>query len=431
MKYVYSISIVLFLSVFSLAIDAYHVFDTYNRPYGQLSPYGLTRQTPEHIVRIPTSTLTEVISLDRGLLFDSCKWDYIVYGYADAIFDYQHGWNGDKKFFSLNEFLASAYRDVCGGTLHARALLSLEPGTVGKCGYPLLFATGGTADCITLLCDRFHTRDFFSELALTYAYPVKTNGLLFGYVGYPGVPCLGPLPEQLISSFYIPEGRLTQKWLDSAYTSFGVITGGFQGKRMRIEGSVFTGNEPDEKHWGFERPHMRSASARISVFPTHNWIGQVGYGFIHSPDQLEPDVDIHRITATVSYLASTDTTVFQVLGAWGINIYSPGDLSNALLLESSFNWCNKHILFGRFEHVEPCDLLAREACCDAQSFMCASNVRTVNKLLGGYRYQIPTQYHLLWSAGFSAGVALPDQVLERAYGRNLFSYFLFVRVELI
>jgi hypothetical protein len=58
------------------------------------------------------------------------------------------------------------------GRLGFRAMLSAEPLTIEREGYPLLLQTGETADGRTPLIDRQHPHDLFMELAAIYSLPV-------------------------------------------------------------------------------------------------------------------------------------------------------------------------------------------------------------------------------------------------------------------
>ena len=69
-------------------------------------------------------------------------------------------------------------------------------------------------------------------------------------------------------------------------------------KNFKLEGNTFTGREPDENRYDFERPRFDSASVRLSWNPTSDlWALQVSHGYIKSPEELHPKTKIHRTTA--------------------------------------------------------------------------------------------------------------------------------------
>src|SRR6185369_5423437 len=189
------------------------------------------------------------------------------------------------------------------GVLGLRGMFTLEPATIGKSGYPLLLQTGETANGSTPLIDRQHPHDLFMELAASYSLPVRETDRAFVYLGLPGEPALGP-PTFMhrFSGMDNPEAPITHHWLDSTHISYGVATVGYIfNDIVKVEGSIFTGREPDQSRWDIETPKMDSQSLRVQVNPTKDWSLQASYGHINSPEQLEPDVDQDRITASVTY----------------------------------------------------------------------------------------------------------------------------------
>ena len=180
-------------------------------------------------------------------------WLIMVHGFIDGVYDYQGGPRGDKKFFSPNMFMAMGERPLGPGKFGVRTMLSLEPASIGKTGYPLLLQTGETADGVNPLIDRQHPHDLFMELAATYSLPVGDEKSVFGYFGYPGEPALGP-PTFMhrFSGMDIPEAPITHHWLDSTHVTFGVATLGYIWKQFKIDGSIFTGREPDQNRWNFD-----------------------------------------------------------------------------------------------------------------------------------------------------------------------------------
>jgi hypothetical protein len=87
--------------------------------------------------------------------------------------------------------LGLAERPLGDGSFGVRALLSPDR-FMGKSGYPLLLASGETADGRHHLIDRQHPHDLFMELAATYSHPLSATSSVFLYAGLPGEPALGP-----------------------------------------------------------------------------------------------------------------------------------------------------------------------------------------------------------------------------------------------
>ena len=98
-------------------------------------------------------------------------WSTMVHGYVTLVHDDQGGPRGDQKTFVASMFMGMGQRELAGGTLTLKAMGSLDP-LMGKSGYPLLLATGETADGRTELVDRQHPHDAFMELSATYSHPL-------------------------------------------------------------------------------------------------------------------------------------------------------------------------------------------------------------------------------------------------------------------
>lgn len=151
---------------------------------GMYGPYPVSREASG------TSWQPQA-ALHEGLHITKHSWMLMLHGFADIIYDYQDGPRGDTKFFSSNMVMATARRSLGPGIFGVRMMLSLEPGTIGKEGYPLLLQTGETANGTTPLIDRQHPHDLFMELAGTYSVSSGTRSI-FIYGGLPGEPALGP-----------------------------------------------------------------------------------------------------------------------------------------------------------------------------------------------------------------------------------------------
>ena len=120
--------------------------------------------------------------------------------------------------------------------------------------------------------------------------------------GCPGEPAFGPpafmhRPAAMAS----PEAPITHHWLDSTHITFGVLTAGWVQGRWKLEASQFTGREPDEDRYDIERPRMDSTALRASWNPGDNWSLQASWADVESPEQLEPEVDEERLSASVLY----------------------------------------------------------------------------------------------------------------------------------
>ena len=310
-------------------------------------------------------------------------WMTMTDGFVYLVADRQTGPRGDDKVFAQSMGMLMAQRRLGMGTLGLRGMVSLDPATMGRSGYPLLLASGETADGQTPLIDRQHPHDFFMELAASYSVPLGQSSSVFVYGGPVGEPALGPGTfMHRFSARRNPEAPLTHHWFDSTHITFGVLTVGGTLGPFKAEASTFNGREPDQSRWNIETRTFDSWSTRLTFNPTPQWSFQVSYADLDSPEQLEPDKSILRSTASASYHAQTSMGEWQTTLAWGRNDKREPSESNkvdAWALESTLVIGKRHTVFGRFERVEQDELFTDPSPLAGQTF-------TVQKATLGYIY---------------------------------------------
>ena len=265
---------------------------------GMYGPYAMSREASGTAWQ-PEAAAHEGLHLMRG------PWMLMLHGYADLVYDRQGGPRGREKVVSDNMLMAMASRALGGGTLGLRTMLSAEPATIGKTGYPLLLQTGETADGVSPLIDRQHPHDLFMELAGSWSI-ARGDHSAFLYAGLPGEPALGP-PAFMhrFSGSELPEAPITHHWLDSSHITFGVVTLGAISGNVKLEGSRFHGREPDQERWNIETPKLDSHSFRATWNPSAVWSLQASHGRLHSPEQIEPGMNTDRTTLSVMLDRST------------------------------------------------------------------------------------------------------------------------------
>jgi hypothetical protein len=278
-------------------------------------------------------------------------WQLMGHAMLWGIYDTQSGPRGGDKFFAPGMVMGMARRDFgVNDAIGFRAMLSPDP-FMGKSGYPLLLATGETANGATPLVDRQHPHDLFMELSGTYSHRLDTDDSIFLYAGYPGEPALGP-PAFMhrASGMDIPEAPITHHWLDSTHVAFGVVTGGFVHDAWKFEVSQFTGREPDQNRFDFDRARFDSTSVRASYNPDEHWSLQASWGYLKSPEQLDPAVNETRYTASATYVAKLgpDSSLAATL-AWGFKDLSDGHRLNGLLFETEVKPAQDWTAFARAE----------------------------------------------------------------------------------
>lgn len=364
-----------------------------------------------------------------GIMLTSGKWSYMVHGNISFRYTKQDlgdkGSRGDDKFDAPNWFMGMAQRPVGeNGLLHFNLMMSLDPLTEGGYGYPLLFQTGESWKGIPLV-DRQHPHDLFSELSASYAYAFSKKTDVSIYIGYPGEPALGSVAfMHRPSAMSNPDAPIGHHWTDATHITFGVATIGFRVGDFKIEGSSFTGREPDENRYNFDKPKFDSWSSRLNFNPSANWALQVSYGFIKSPEALNPTEDIHRTTASATYsLPFGDEKTFNATALWGQNKSPGSDASNSALLEGDIR-IKKLALYTRYEFVQK---TTQELVLNPLLYG-NSSIFPVNAITLGLNYDLFKLGPLNLAAGGQLTWYGADSRLNSLYGSNPMGGEVFLRL---
>lgn len=263
------------------------------------------------------------------------------------------GRGGRSRFDAPNMFMAMYSRPLSKRTqLGLRAMASIDPITQRGYGYPLLYQSGELYKGEPIH-DRQHPHDFISELAATFSYKIDEKRSVFVYAGPVGEPALGPpMFMHRISGMNDPDAPISHHWQDASHITWGVVTGGFNFGKFKIEGSIFNGTEPDENRWAFDSIKLDSYSARFSVNPTKNWALQVSHGYLKNPERAEPELRVmRRTTASAMYNRKfSDGKDLAATFVWGQN-YKEGKYTNAYLFEADYSF-GKNAVFGRIEQAQ-------------------------------------------------------------------------------
>jgi hypothetical protein len=334
-----------------------------------------------------------------------------------GIYDTQSGPRGGDKTFAAGMLMGSARRDFSASdTFVFRAMLSPDP-SMGPSGYPLLLATGETADGVTPLIDRQHPHNLFMELSGTYDRRFSSGDSAFLYAGDPGEPALGP-PAFMhrASGMDIPDAPITHHWLDSTHITFGVLTGGFVHDDWKLEVSQFTGREPDQNRYDFDPVRLDSTAVRVSWNPDEHWSLQTSWGHLVSPEQLEPAINENRTTASATYVTRFDAdSSFSATLAWGEKQLSNGVNLNGVLLEGEYKPSDPWTLFARAEWEENNELASSGA------------IERVGELTIGGIHDWRIADHLKFGAGALYAFDFVPSLVP-SYGNDPHGAMVFVRV---
>jgi len=359
-------------------------------------------------------------SAHQGLMSMSGDWMLMAHGVVNLVYDHQAGRRGDDKAFASGMLMGMAQRPFGNGTLQFRVMLSPDP-LMGKRGYPLMLASGETANGTDRLIDRQHPHDLFMELSASVSQGIGRNSSLFLYAGLPGEPAFGPPAfmhrEAILDS---PEAPITHHWLDSTHISFGVVTGGIVVDRIKLEISRFNAREPDQHRWNIEAGPLDSTAVRVSWNPVRTFALQGGWGHFVAPEQLEPGIDQKRWSASALW-ADEVAQGWKMAGtlAWGRKA-ARGHRDDAIAVEASL----KHrswTLFGRGEATENRELTNLE---DGPAYQ-------VGKVsLGAVRDFRLADHLVLGAGGLVAINFVPEAVAPSYGGRNPTGAMGFLRLKL-
>jgi hypothetical protein len=316
---------------------------------GALGPYAMARESSGTAWQ-PDS------SADDGLMTTSGDWMLMAHGDVNLVYDHQSGPRGDDKAFASGMLMGMARRPLGNGALQLKAMVSPEP-LMGPGGYPLLLASGETANGRLPLIDRQHPHDFFMELSASVSQNIGPKSSVFLYAGLPGEPAFGPPAfmhrESIMDS---PEAPITHHWLDSTHISFGVVTAGAVFDRVKLEVSRFNGREPDQHRWNIETGPLDSTAVRLSWNPTRTLALQGSWGDFKHPEQLEPGVNQKRLSASVLWAGEIAPGWHGAATlAWGRKT-ALGHTDDAFAAEASLRH-KQWTLFGRAEETRNRELV--------------------------------------------------------------------------
>jgi hypothetical protein len=324
---------------------------------GAMGPYAMTRDGSG------TSWQPDA-SRHEGLHDFSGEWMLMGHARFNAIYDWQQGPRGDSQAYLSGMVMGVARRRIHddgergGDLLQLRVMLSPDPFN-GKRGLPLLLQTGETADGVTPLIDRQHPHEFVMELSASYSHPLTTRDSVYLYAGLPGEPAFGPpafMHRQSIMDS--PEPPISHHWLDSTHIVFGVATAGFVHDNWKLEVSRFRGREPDEFRFNIETGPLDSTAARLSWNPTRALALQVSWAELMHPEQLRPDENQRKWSASTIYTTALDDSGWwSTTVAWGRRSAESGWL-DAVAIEFAFSTGRNWTLFARGERVDNDELPA-------------------------------------------------------------------------
>jgi hypothetical protein len=371
----------------------------------------------------PDSTPFSMLMTTKG------AWTLMFHGVGFLNYTATTGPRGEDKVFSTNWIMPMAQRKLGHGLLTLRTMLSFEPATVTERQYPLLFQQGETAFGKPIV-DGQHPHDFVMELAALYDYRLGERSLLSFYAAPVGDPALGPVAfPHRESASEDPVAALGHHLEDSTHIADDVITVGFTHRSFRLEASGFHGREPDEYRWNIDSGAIDSWATRFTVNPGRNWSAQYSIGVLHSPEELFPEENVRRMTASVMYNRPLHDGNWASTLVWGRNqSLSDGNVGNGYLLESTLKFKKKNYVWTRIENVDRTnELLAGEN--PLPPGFEERYFARVQAYTFGYDRDIGRIPHVSTAIGGQVMLYGVPQVLQSAYGSHPATVVLFLRIR--
>jgi hypothetical protein len=359
-------------------------------------------------------------TLDHAWMKSSGAWEVMAHGVVFADYNQSGGPRGAGKAESVNWLMLMEQHRLASGTLLFREMFSAESLTAPHPGFPELFQTGETYHGQPLV-DHQHPHNVFSELALDYTLPIDDEVSWLFYGAAAGEPALGPVAfMHRASASELPMAPLSHHLQDSTHISFGVLTTGVVVDRLKIEGSVFNGREPDERRYTIQFAPLDSWSARVSVAASPKWTAQYSYGRLERPEALEQGSQ-RRQTASVEYVRRFANGSWATSVVWGRVHKLLNDHSlNGYLLETTANFKLRNYAFSRMELVDKDELFPGNPS--------LPSYRIGAYTFGGERDLIQRrQGQLALGADFTF-YSKPSS-LDSAYGNNPVSFQIFLRAR--
>jgi hypothetical protein len=353
------------------------------------------------------------------------EWRLMAHGQLSLTFNHQGGPRGAGKLESMNWLMFMEQRKLGRGTLQFRQMFSAEALTSPHPGFPQLFQTGETYKGAALV-DHQHPHDVFGELSVRYVLPL-TERVTWSVYGAPaGEPALGPVTfMHRLSASELPAAPLGHHLQDSTHISFGVVTTGISVGKVKVEGSVFNGREPNEQRWNFDFAPMDSFSGRVSFAPSKNWAMQYSYGHLRKPEALE-NGNTNRQTASINYNREIADGNWATTVVWGRNFKSEhGTVQNSYLLESTVNFKRLNYAYTRLELVDRDELFPE----GGSPLGGAHDAFRIGAYTFGGVRDVAQNEHIQVGIGADLTFYSKPSVLDPIYGEHPVSARVFVRVR--
>ncbi|MEO5922226.1 MAG: hypothetical protein ABIR70_00210 [Bryobacteraceae bacterium] len=397
-------------------------------------------EAESYLMKMASGTSQNPLSWPMPMLMPKLgSWNLMIMGQGFVNSTQQSGPRGGDKIFAANWAMISATHRLGGGALMLQSMFSLDPATVTKQAYPLLFQTGETANG-TPLVDAQHPHDFIMGLGVQYAHSISENTMFQAYYAPVGDPALGPVSfPHRASAFELPQATLSHHVQDSTHIAINVATVAIRHKWLRLEASSFYGTEPNENRWNIDWGPMNSYSGRVSILPSSNWMAQFSAGRLkdperqsHSPGDEAHGGDIVRMTSSVHYtrpMGNGNHWSTSVIWGGNHNVQNQRN-TNSYLVETLYPVSPKNFLTARAEVVDKDELFTNNHTLEHQLELIAGNVFRVKAYTGGYTRDIGTFQNVETGIGANLTAYVIPAAIQPYYGQHPWGVNMFVRFRI-
>jgi hypothetical protein len=220
-----------------------------------------------------------------------------------------------------------------------------------------------------------------------------------------------------------PDAPISHHWIDATHITYGVATLGVRFGEFKLEGSSFTGREPDENRYDLDKPKFDSWSGRLSFNPSKNWALEVSHAFIKSPEALHPGENVNRTVASAEYaLQLNNNQSFDATAVWGMNKQKDKNGENAVLFEAAYH-LKKFAFYGKYEYVQKS---TEELNLDENIY--GNNLFNVNAYTLGINYDLLQVNKTKITVGTHYTFYNESKLLYSLYGKNPMAFEIYIRI---
>jgi hypothetical protein len=333
---------------------------------------------------------------------------------------------------SANWFMASASHQGEQRTLSANLMFSLEPVTLGECGYPRLLTPGFI--CFEhALEDRQHTHPLIMGINASLEQHIGSVAVTVG-PGLAGEPAFGPTVYfHRRSAAYDPISPLTHDRFSPVHTAYGLVNAAIESGRLRLEGSVFNGTAHDDDAYDLDLAPMHSYSGRAQVSFGSNALAQFSVGSLQpSPGGGHHGGGDERMTVYSATLESAPSSMSNLAYTLGVAAHRmAGETEYSGLAELLWSK-SAHSLFARAELTERVeyDVLIVVDSTGVHQHTEIPRHFNLGEVAAGYTFRMPVWRGIETSIGARASVnTIPSYLRPRYDASRGFAFAFFTSIR--